>query len=123
MNELELLKTELIKNGSNFSDFGFKESYNGYTFDSLGSYSSLCGQFNTYIVKLGIIIIISYIVLYWFLWWFLNYGYKKLKSPLPYFGDLKIIDNRVYMDSWIKNKLSKFMLGYITVIVYITFGK
>jgi len=119
--ELESLKFELMLNGSNLSDFGFKESSNGYIFNSMGSYTSLCKTFDSYIINTGIVIIISYILIYFFLWWFLKYGYKKLNSrTLLYFGNLEIIDNRIYMDNWVKARISKFMLGYIVVVVYLT---
>lgn len=97
-------------------------SKNSYSLDCL--YNSICPQFNHYFIKIGLIIIISYIIISWFLWWFLNYGYKKLKNKkMQYIGNLDILETRIYWDTFIRAKITKVMLGYIAIVVYLSLKK
>ena len=87
-------------------------------------YKSLCQQFNSYFVNMGITLICLYIFFCWFNWWFFNYGFKKFDYDKSsgfgkYIGDLNNRDTRIYWDIWIKNKLSKLLVGYIVVVVYL----
>lgn len=80
---------------------------------------TLCPQMNEYYINMGLTIIISTIIIYWFCWWFFKYGYKKLPDKKhKFWGNIHIRETRIYWDTWIRNKLSKLMLGYIVVIVY-----
>lgn len=38
---------------------------------------AVCSSLDSYYVRYGIVLIISWIVVNWGSWWFLNYGYKK----------------------------------------------
>lgn len=103
-------------------------------------YNQICPQFNHYFIKLGIIIILLYIIMTWSLWWFLNYRYRrtpsrfkiinkiydKLDNMTQYsgfmriFGDLKDIDQRIYLDSWIRHRFLKLCIGFIAVVVWLS---
>lgn len=87
----------------------------------------ICPQLQSWYITTGIIIIVAYIGLSWVLWWFFKYGFKYIKydptNPIwKYIGDLTILDNRIYWDTWIRNKLSKVMLGYIAVVIYLNWS-
>ena len=87
-------------------------------------YQTICPQFNDYIINMGIGILIFFLFMRWLKWWFFKYGYKKLtyndKSPTwRYIGDLNKLNTRVYWDIFIENLLSKFMMGFIVVVVYL----
>lgn len=92
-----------------------------YTAECLHKY--FCPQLSSYFVKAGIFIVVLYIVMGWLLWWFFNHGFK-LWSYNPknrfdrFIGDLKLKENRIYWDSWIRSRLNKLMLGYIVVVIY-----
>lgn len=86
-------------------------------------YKDICSQLNSYFIRTGIILVCLYIFFSWFNWWFFNYGYKKIDYDKhswfgKFIGDLDNIDTRVYWDIWIRNKLSKLLVGYIIVVVY-----
>lgn len=108
------------------------QNYNTPKMDIRYYYGSVCSQLNNYFIKTGLIIICLYIFICWFNWWFFNYGYKHFnnfifltfdeKSKIrKYIGDLDNLNTRIYWDIWIKNKLMKLMVGYITVVVYLNF--
>ena len=87
-------------------------------------YKSICQQFSSYFVNTGIILVCLYIFFCWFNWWFFNKGYKLIiyDKSLPlgkYIGDLDNRDTRIYWDIWIRNKLSKLLVGYIIVVIYL----
>ena len=91
--------------------------------DILQVYKSICGQLGSYFVRTGIILICLYIFFSWFNWWFFNKGYKKIDYDKTskvgkYIGDLNNIETRIYWDVWIKNKLSKLLIGYIFIVIY-----
>jgi len=85
-------------------------------------YKIICVQMNDYFVRVGLFIIIFYIFLSWFLYWFFNKGYKNVKPKdtrfWRYIGNLEILETRVYWDQWIRFRMSKVMLGYIAIVVY-----
>lgn len=103
-------------------------------------YNQICPQFNSYFIKMGIIIIIAYLLMTWFLWWFLNYRYSKKPSRfniinkiyskfnyitettgfIKVFGDLKDIDQRIFLDGYIRNKMLKLAVGFIAVVVWLS---
>lgn len=89
-----------------------------------------CNQLNDYFVRTGILIVILYIFFSWFNWWFFNYGYIKLNDYFylkddinprvrDFFYNLNKLETRIYWDIFIKDKLSKLMLGYIVVVIYL----
>jgi len=128
--ELMQLKTDLMMNGSNFSDFGVdKINWNTYQVDGLGIYNSVCGQLDQYILHWGIGLIIFYLIMSWFLWWFFNYGYKKLeytpdnyvvkKMRLNFLDD----DNRIYWYFFILDKIIKLFVGYTIVVIYLLYAR
>ena len=89
-------------------------------------YKSMCQQFSSYFVNTGIVLVCLYIFFCWFNWWFFNYGYKlemfsydKSSKFGRYIGDLNNRDTRIYWDIWIRNKLSKLLVGYIVVVIYL----
>jgi len=89
-------------------------------------YLNYCNQFNSYFLKTGIVILISYAVIHWLNWWFFNKGYKLLGNDLrtknKFIGNLDEADTRAYWDTWIKSKLMKAMAGFIAVIVYLSYS-
>lgn len=92
-----------------------------YSIDCI--YQNVCSSMNEYFIKMGLIIIISYVFLSWFLWWFLNYGYKKFRynkaSKIGLFiGDLNDINRRMYIDEFVRNKILKVAIAYIGIVVY-----
>jgi len=88
-------------------------SANAYSKECL--YKTLCPQFSSYFINYGIAIIIGYIIISWGLWWFFKHGYKKIDNI-----NLNSLDTRIYWDTFIRHKLSLFMLGYISVVVYLS---
>lgn len=90
-------------------------------------YKDICTQMSDYFVRTGIIIVCLYIFFSWFNWWFFNKGYKLISYKYydqttsfgKYIGNLNNLKTRIYWDIFIKDKLSKFMLGYIVVVIYL----
>jgi len=81
---------------------------------------NFCPQLPQYFIKAGIVIVASYILISWLLWWYMKYGY--LKHPLPktaFYGDINRLETRVYWDNWVKTRITKLMVGYIAVVVYL----
>ena len=114
-----------MNNSINFSAIDVSQfTFSNQRIDILQVYKSICGQLNSYFIRTGLIIISLYILFSWFNWWFFNHGYKKI----PYYdhnigfgkfiGDLDNINTRIYWDIWIKDKLSKVMMGYIFIVIY-----
>jgi len=115
--EIREYVNELYLNGSNLTDSGINYNDGVYSMDGLGSYSTLCDQLNHYMIKMGIIVICVYLFFCWFNWWFFNYGYKKIRGE--YAKHLDTIEKRIYWDEFIRGRITKFAIGYITVIVYL----
>ena len=93
------------------------------TYNVRNIYTSVCTQLNDYFIRTGLILICLYIFFSWFNWWFFNHGYKKIsydssKGFGGFIGNLDNRDTRIYWDIWIKDKLSKLMIGYILIVVY-----
>jgi len=77
---------------------------------------SICNQYERYIRKLGFSIIIGYIVVNWGCWWFFNHGYKR-------FGihSLDDINTRIEWDQWIRHIFTKWAVGFIAVVIWLSF--
>jgi len=119
MTDIIQFKNELILNGSNLTDYGFNSDGFNSVHNGLGLYPSMCEQLNSYFIKMGLAIIILYIVSSWFLWWFFKHGYKMLNNKkIGFIGDLSQLETRIYWDNWIRLRISKIMLGYILVNVW-----
>lgn len=86
----------------------------------------ICPQIPAYFVKTGFWIVVVYIVVTWLLWWFMNHGYKLLKyenddletSLKAFVGDFRELDTRIYWDTFIRDKLTKLLIGFVVVMVY-----
>ena len=107
----------------NITNFSFKNltinSGYGYT-PKINIKDLYCNQLNDYFINTGIIIVVLYIFFSWFNWWFFNKGYKLIPNEtIKYIGNLNKLETRIYWDTFIKDKLSKFMLGYIVVVIYL----
>lgn len=85
----------------------------------------VCNQLNHWVIKTGIIIIVSFIIMSWILWYFLKYGYKYIpdysgnEMLIKIFGDMRNLETRIYWDMFIRNKFLKIMTAYIAVVVYL----
>ena len=90
-----------------------------YTAECL--YKILCPQFNAYFIRVGLILIISYIIMTWLLWWFFKYGYKKVGYTV-FFGDFQLLETRYYWDSWIRARMSWAFLIYVVIVVWMAWG-
>jgi len=77
---------------------------------------SICNQYQGYIRTLGLSIVISYIIVTLGGWWFFNHGYKVFK--VTYFNN---INNRIYWDAWIRHVHSKWAVGFIIVVIWLSF--
>ena len=104
---------------NNLSQFTFSNQ----RINILQVYESICGQLNSYFVNMGITIVCLYIFFSWFNWWFFNYGFKKIDYDKSsnfgkFIGDLNDKDTRIFWDTWIKERLSKLLVGYIIVVIY-----
>ena len=102
-------------------------------FDSLGRMSIecvnkyICPQIPAYFVKTGFSIVVIFVLISWLLAWFMNHGYKLLKygindleSGLKGFtGDFRELDTRIYWDSFVRDKLSKLLLGFVIIMIYL----
>ena len=104
----------------NFSNFTFNPNVTQYhnEVNIAEFYQNICGQLNHHITYTGLWILIIAIFIHWFNWWFFNHGYKYFNVK-----SLEDIDNRIYWDTWIKAKLIKLMMGYITLVVYFNLWK
>ena len=81
---------------------------------------NFCPQLSHYFVNTGIIIIALYIAVSWVLWWYMKKGY--MKYPLPntaFYGDINRLETRVYWDNWVKTRLTKLLIGFIVVVIYL----
>ena len=93
----------------------------------VGYYKDICTQLSDYFVRTGLIIVCLYLFFSWFNWWFFNHGYKKIsydssKGFCRFIGNLEYVETRIYWDIWIKDKLSKLMMGYIVIVIYFNWG-
>ena len=90
------------------------------TLDSECILRTFCPQLSRWYIHTGIIIIVTYLLLSWLLWAFLKYWYKYLPNRSLYIlGNLHILETRIYWDTWVRARISKLMLGYIIVVVYL----
>lgn len=84
-------------------------------------HQTICSQFNQHFIKLGLIIIAIDIIMGWFLWYFMNYGYKKFNwENNKGIWNLNYAENRIYIDNWIRIRIHKFCIGYIAMVVYLS---
>ena len=105
----------------NLSNFDFANmSYENVEIDMKGVYNSVCNQTHDYIVNMGIKVVIAYVVISWFLWWFFKWGYKYFPNKnLGYLGNLHSLQTQIYWDSFIRGSLSKLLIGYIVVVIFL----
>lgn len=87
-------------------------------------YQTICPQFTGYFINMGIGILIAFFIIRWLKWWFFRWGYKKCtyinnNAFWKYIGDLDILQNRIYWDVFIDDKLTKLMMGFIVVVIYL----
>lgn len=81
---------------------------------------SICPQLTDYYINVGIFIIVFWVASGWFLWWFMNYGYKKLPNrKIKGIGNLHERDTRLLWDIFIRDKVTKMAIIFITVVVYL----
>lgn len=88
---------------------------------------NLCPQINSHIIKVGIIIIVCYIIYSWLSDWFFKKGYKLI--PVydynngfgKFIGNLNNEDTRIYWINWLKNRWITLFIAYITMIIYFNF--
>ncbi len=88
----------------------------------------ICPQFNNYFINVGLIILISYAVVWWLKWAFFKHWYKYLRydetnSFSHYIGDLSDLQNRVYWDTWITTRVIRVMAGFIGAVVYLSWSR
>lgn len=112
-----------MNNTINLSNINFTGFVAPRQINVLDVYQSICTQLNDYFIRTGIILICLYIFFSWFSWWFFNHGYKRISYDSSegfgrFIGNLDNLDTRIYWDIWIKDKLSKLMMGYIFIVVY-----
>ena len=89
--------------------------------DVRGLIKNICSQYNTHMVKMGIIIVVSYIFLCWFNWWFYNHGYKKMENiKYPVLGRIYEVNRRIYLDVLTRNMHHKWAIAYIVVHLFFT---
>jgi len=115
--EIKDYVNELQLNNSNITDYGINYKDGVYSMEGLGIYPTLCEQLNVWFIKMGVIIILVYLFFCWFNWWFLNYGYKRIKGK--YYNYFDTVEKRIVIDEFIRGRITKFAIGYITVIVYL----
>lgn len=82
-------------------------------------YNILCPQFNSYFIRIGITLVVAYILITWLLWWFMRYGYMYLsrKTDNLYFMSF---EKRVYWEVWIRQRLEWAMAVYIIIVVWLS---
>jgi len=90
-------------------------------------YRTLCPQFNHYFVNMGLGIIIFVIVLSWLKWWYLTKGYTRFgysidSSLTKWIGNIYHIETRQKIDVWINARVQKLLIGFIVVMVYLSWG-
>lgn len=86
-------------------------------------YSEICGQINHHFLKIGIYLVIGIIIVTWLKSWYLKKGY--LKYPVKnnkYFGDINRFETRIYWDSFIDQRIIRVCIGYILVVIFLTFN-
>lgn len=89
-------------------------------------YQTICGQLNHWFLVMGILIILLWLVMSWLKWYFFRFGYKKIlrfydptSAFWKYVGNLEYNGTRIYWDIWLDRRLTKFMLGYIVVMLWL----
>lgn len=116
-----------MNNSINLSNINLSRFTTPQRINVLDVYKDICTQLSDYFVRTGLIIICLYIFFSWFNWWFFNKGYKLIsydssKGFGRFIGNLDYVETRIYWDIWIKDKLSKVMMGYIFIVVYFNWG-
>ena len=106
---------------TNYGDIPVKCMVREYAYDIDCLYKTICPQYNQYFIKIGLIIIISYIVIMFLKWLFLKHLYKLTPNKkCGFWGNFYNIETRIYWDNFINARLGKLMLGYIAVVVYLS---
>jgi len=106
-------------NVTDIGNFGIVQNINQSCKDSLNVnqiVKDVCNQYKGYIRTLGFAVIIGYILATLGGWWFFNYGYKTFK--IDYFNDL---DKRIEWDQWFRHVMYKWAIGYIAVVIWLSF--
>lgn len=81
----------------------------------------ICPQISQHFIKMGIIIVIIYVLSSWLLNWYFSKGYLKYFPPNnKFFGNFEEIETRAYWELWINKRISNFMLAYIIMVVYLS---
>lgn len=105
---------------------------NGYSYRTECLYRMLCPQFSHYFVVVGVALIILYLVSGWLLWawWkFLNPRvrwealYEKIPLTRKILGNMRHPDTILYWDTFIRDRITKLLLGYIVVVVYMSLSR
>lgn len=100
-----------------------KVCWNGNEYSLEYMVNQICPQINAHMLNVGIGLIIAYVVVGWGSWWFFNYGWKRIppydtsKGFGKYIGDIAKIETRIYWDTWLKARVSRAMLFYITILL------
>lgn len=103
------------------------EKDGAYSVTCLNAY--FCPQISQYFVWTGIYIIIGVIVASWALNWLLTHGYKRLKPHEDIYIKFYFLEawiplnlnnfaNRVWWDTFIRDKMLKICLIYIGILIY-----
>lgn len=71
-----------------------------------------CPQISGHFIKIGIILIITYIIASWALNYMMTKGYKRLPEKWHSY------EYRVYWLDWIKSRFIALFLGYIVMVVW-----
>jgi hypothetical protein len=90
-------------------------------------YRDFCPQISAYVIHAGITVCVAYVLGGWLLWAFwkwvnpcIDWGdiYQASPGLLKYLGDFRQEETKRYWDSFIRDRLSKLMLGYIIIVVW-----
>jgi len=84
----------------------------------------VCDQIHGYLVYTGIIVCLIYVMGNIFINWYFTKGYKGYvyrpeTATGKIIGNLHDKETRYYWTEWIKNKLSKLLLGYSIAVIYL----
>ena len=82
--------------------------------DSTCAYKQITGQMNTYFVNVGITICIIWLLYTWFMFLYQKYWHKKYYFNNFYTGDLREIQNVMYLDL----KLRHFLQFASCIFIY-----
>lgn len=89
-------------------------------------YRTICPQFKDYFIHTGLWVIGIYIVGGWLLWAYFAYlndridwdGIYKQYPALLQLADMRTTNGKIAIDLFIRDKLSKLLLGYAVITVF-----